>query len=201
MRLREIRESRGYSQKAFADKLGISPSTYNQYEMGKREPDLDTVAQIALLLNVSVDEILGRKIQTVPESQTGGVWIPVLGKVAAGVPITAVEEVIDYEEISAEMAASGEFMALSVKGDSMEPRIKNGDVVIVKLQPDVDSGQVAVVMVNGDEATVKKVVKQENGIVLVANNPAYAPRFYSNRDIEQLPLKIVGRVVELRGKF
>lgn len=134
-------------------------------------------------------------------TSTGGVWIPVLGRVAAGVPITATEEVLDYEEITLEMANRGKYFALRVQGDSMEPKISNGDVVIVRQQPDVDSGQIAVVMVNGEDATVKRVVKQPNGIMLVANNPSYQPMFYSNEDIEKLPVRICGRVVELRAKF
>lgn len=132
---------------------------------------------------------------------TGGVWIPVLGKVAAGTPITAVEEIIDYEEIPTAMAKNGVYFGLQIAGDSMEPRMKKGDVVIVRKQDDVDSGQVAVVMVNGDEATVKRVMKQSDGILLVAFNPAYQPTFYSNKDIAEKPVTICGRVVELRAKF
>jgi len=135
-----------------------------------------------------------------PQS-TGGVWIPVVGKVAAGTPITAVEDIIDYEEIPKEMAHGSKCFGLQINGDSMEPRMKKGDVVIVRKQEDVDSGQIAVVMVNGDEATVKRVMKQADGIMLVAFNPAYEPVFYSNKDIVEKPVTICGRVIELRAKF
>lgn len=84
----------------------------------------------------------------------------------------------------------------------MEPRILDGDVVIVKKQEDVESGDVAIVLVNGNEATVKRVKKQKNGITLIANNiSVYEPHYYSNEEIEDLPVRILGKVVELRGKF
>ena len=83
----------------------------------------------------------------------------------------------------------------------MEPRILEGDVVIVRQQEDVDSGDIAIVLVNGDEATVNRVKKQEEGITLIATNTSvYEPHFYSNQEIRDLPVRILGKVVELRGK-
>lgn len=127
--------------------------------------------------------------------------IPVLGDVAAGLPMMAEENIVDYEEVDPAMAASGELFGLRIKGSSMEPRIKEGDVVIVRKQEDVDTGDVAVVLVNGDSATVKRIKKETSGITLIPNNPAYDPKYYSNEDIQRLPVTIVGKVVELRGKF
>ena len=127
--------------------------------------------------------------------------IPILGKVAAGVPIEAVEEILGHEEISRDMAANGEYFALRIKGESMAPKMSDGDIVIVRRQPDVDNGQTAVVLVNGDEATVKRIKKSDAGIMLMPTNPAYEPMFYSNDEIERLPVTIIGRVVELRAKL
>lgn len=127
--------------------------------------------------------------------------IPVLGVVRAGLPVEAVENIIDYEEISEEMARQGDFFALQIKGDSMEPKISDGDVVIVRKQPDVESGEIAIVLVNGDEATIKKVQKFTGGINLVPSNPAYDVKTFDNQKIESLPVKIIGKVVELRAKF
>ena len=106
---------------------------------------------MADFFNVSVDYLLGRdNTSSLPQS-TGGTWVPVLGRVAAGIPIEAIEDVEDYEEISPDMAKTGEFFALKIQGDSMEPKISNGDVVIVRQQPDCDNGDIAVVLVNGRE--------------------------------------------------
>lgn len=122
-------------------------------------------------------------------------------RVVAGIPIDAVEEILDYEEITPEMAAHGEHFALLIKGDSMEPKMSAGDVVIVRKQSDINSGDIAIVLVNGNEATVKKIKKSPEGITLIPTNQAYDYAFYSNDDIINLPVSIIGKVVELRAKF
>lgn len=84
----------------------------------------------------------------------------------------------------------------------MEPRIEDGEIVIVKQQEDVECGDVAIVLVNGDEATCKQVKKSPEGITLIGFNPVvYPPHFYSNKEIEELPVRVIGRVVESRKKW
>lgn len=201
MNLKQLRERNGETQQQIADLLGISRSSYTKYESGMHEPSLESLDLLARHFNVSVDYLIGRDTcLDIPQS-TGGVWIPVLGRVAAGIPIEAIEDVEDYEEISLDMAKTGEFFALKIQGDSMEPRIKTGDVVIVKQQPDCDNGDVAVVLVNGLDATVKRIKKSPEGIMLIPTNSAYEPMFYSNEDVKKLPVRIMGKVVELRAKF
>ena len=99
------------------------------------------------------------------------------------------------------MAQSGDYFALRIRGDSMEPRMHEGDVVIVRKQDDAETGDVCVVMVNGDDATVKRIKKSPEGLFLIANNPAFEPMFFSNREIDELPVQVIGKVVELRAKF
>ena len=148
---------------------------------------------------VSADTILG---ESAPPQSTGGTWVPVLGDVAAGIPIEAVENIVDYEEIDTAMASTGEYYGLRIKGSSMEPRIREGDVVIVRQQEDADTGDTAVVLVNGDSATVKRIKKEpDGGLWLLPNNPAYDPQHYSPSEVEHKPVRIIGKVVELRGKF
>lgn len=153
------------------------------------------------MFDVSVDYLLGREENELKPSQVNSKWIPVLGKVAAGIPIEAIEDILDYEEISADLAKKGEYFALQIAGDSMEPRINKGDVVIVRNQPDIESGEIAIVKVDGEDATCKRVVKYESGLSLVSLNPAYEPKFYTNEEIAKLPVAIIGKVVELRAKF
>ena len=197
-KVRELRISKGISQKNFAAMLNVPANTYNQWENGKRQPDFEILAQIADYFEVTIDYLLGKT--NVPNNSKG-VVIPVLGTVPAGIPIEAIEDILDYEEITEEMSRSGKYIALKIRGDSMIPDIKNGDVVIVRLQPDVESGETAVVMVNGDEATCKKVIKHPSGITLAANNPAYEPRYFTSEEISSTPVRILGKVVELRRKF
>ena len=199
-RLRNLREAKKMSQNDVAKILGISRTAYVKYETGESRP-VRKLNELSTLFNVSTDYILGNEDKSINTSNRGG-RIPVLGRVVAGIPMDTIEEIIDYEEIPKEMAATGEFFALKVKGHSMEPRILDGDVVIVKKQEDVESGDVAIVLVNGNEATVKRVKKQKNGITLIATNiSVYEPHYYSNEEIEGLPVRMLGKVVELRGKF
>ena len=124
-----------------------------------------------------------------------------LGRVAAGVPIEAVEEIIGEETISRKMANSGEYFGLRISGDSMEPTIHHGSIVIVRQQDDVENGEIAIVVVNGNDATCKRIEKFDNGIMLVPINTEYEEKFYSNEEIESLPVKIVGKVVQARTNF
>lgn len=201
IRLKELREQNNLSQKRLSQKMNVAQSTVAMWENGKNKPEFNTLLRLAEIFGVSVDYLTGNDEYQDTSNPKKGIKIPVLGRVAAGIPIEAIEDVLDFEEITPEMAAKGEHFALQIKGDSMEPKISDGDVVIVRQQPDVDSGQIAIVMVNGDDATCKKYVKHENGISLVSLNPAYSPMFYTFSEIEKMPITILGRVVELRAKF
>lgn len=206
LRLKKALEMRGVSQSELSKRTGINKSSISTYLKGEYKAKQDKVDLIARALDVSPAWLMGFDVQPSGESndheQINGVKIPVIGTVAAGIPITAITDVEDWEEIPEAMAKTGSYFALRIKGQSMEPRICNGDVVIVKQQSDVDTGDVAIVLVNGDEATVKEIKKLDTGIMLIGWNTAvYSPRFYSAKDIKMLPVKIIGKVVELRGKL
>lgn len=195
--LKKLREDVGMSQAELAKKIGVSQSTVGMWESGRNSPEFNNLQKIASIFDVSI----GFLVEGVEEPHKKGNWIPVLGKVQAGIPTTAVEDILDYEEITPEMAAQGEHFALQVRGNSMQPKMDEGDVVIVRQQPDVDSGDTAIVLVNGDDATIKKIKKMDSGIMLIPMNPAYEPLFYSRDEIENLPVMILGKVIELRCKF
>lgn len=206
--IKKYRLKAGMKQIELCNILGISQGALSGWENGRYEPDIKSLDKMAELFNISVDELLGREDSHHNEKPTRkkGIRIPVYGDTAAGVPILAIEDYDsddpdDWEEITEEMARGGEYIALRLKGDSMEPRMKTGDVVIVRLQPDVETGDIAIVRVNGDSATCKKIKKTPEGIMLISNNPNYEPMFYSRREIEELPIAIIGKVVELRAKF
>lgn len=203
-RIAQLREEKGLSQLEFAHKVNINNSVMNRIEKGIRPIRDDELIAISKCLGVSIDYLLGNEPAKAAQPKTTGrgVRIPVLGRVVAGIPIEAVEEILDYEEITPELAATGEFFALQVKGDSMEPTLRDGDVVIVKKQPTVDSGDIAIVLVNGNDATVKEIKESPAGITLIGHNVAvYTPHFYSNKDIQDMPVQIMGKVVEMRRKF
>lgn len=199
-RIVSLREKAGLNQLEFSQKVGLNNSVMNRIEKGTRAIRDDELVAIANCLGVSTDYLLTGVDHHAP-GKINGIRVPVLGRVVAGIPIEAVQEILDYEEITPELASTGDFFALKIRGHSMEPRMMEGDVVIVRQQDDVDSGDIAIVLVNGDEATVKRIKKQEDGITLIATNTSvYEPHFYSNKEIAELPVRILGRVIELRGK-
>ena len=198
-RIKELRLSKAIKQVDFAKMLGVSQATVSGWESEKYQPDRDALIKMASYFDVSVDYLIGNS--PVKKEKKKGVQVPVLGDVRAGYPMEAVENIIDYEEIDEETARRGEFFALRIKGDSMEPKFSEGDVVIVRKQQTADSGDIVVALVNGDSATIKKLKRHQNGITLVPSNSAYEPMYYSNEEIMGLPVTILGKVVELRAKF
>lgn len=183
-----------------AQTVGVSEATVSRWESGDiANMRRDKIAKLAKALQLRPSVVMG--VGDEIEEHSSAVKIPVLGFVRAGYPMDAVENIIDYEEISEEMAHSGEFFALQIKGDSMEPKISEGDVVIVRKQSTADNGDVAVVLVNGNDATVKKFYKTEAGIKLISTNPQYDPFFYTPQEVESKPVEVIGKVVELRAKF
>lgn len=200
-RIKALRLEHGLRQIDLANKIGVLQSTISQWENGKVEPDIEALIKIASIFETSIDNVLGEETPRPPIS-SGGEWVPVLGEVAAGIPIEAVEDIVDYEEIDSALAATGAFFGLRIKGSSMEPRIREGDVVIVRKQDDADTGDTVVVLVNGDSATVKRLKKEADGSMwLLPNNPAYDPQHFTPTEITEKPVHIIGKVVELRGKF
>ena len=197
MNLKNVRLLKKLTQQEVANALNISVQAYSHYETGRREPDFNTLTRLANFFNVTTDYLLGKDIK----DNNKGVKIPVLGVVPAGVPIEAIEEILEYEEITPEMAKSGEYFGLKVKGDSMSPNILEGDILIVRKQEDANSGDICDVMVNGDDATVKKIKKDPKGLTLIPNNPAYDVTYFTNEEIVSIPVRIIGKVVESRRSY
>lgn len=206
--IRLLRKKNNWSQEFLAEKLGYkSYTTIQKWETGVSEPPLKKVNDLAELFQVDINDLANSDLEIadkglLKEKTSKGISIPILNTVVAGMPIDAYEDILGYEEISRELANTGDFFALKIKGDSMLPVLQDDDIIIVRQQSDVESGDIAIVLINGDTATVKKVMKQDSGITLIAFNPAvYEPHFYSNEDIESLPVKIAGKVVEMKRSF
>lgn len=198
-RIKSAREDLKLTKRELAKRIGVHESSINKYEKGLVDIPLSKISELARVLKVTEAYLMGWEEKS--EQPPQGLQIPVLGTVAAGIPISAVEDILDYEEVPQSWESQGEFFALKIKGDSMEPRMESGDVVIVKQQSDANSGDTVIVLVNGDDATCKRLQKTDNGIMLVSTNPKYPPMFYSNEEISTKPVVILGKVVELRSKF
>ena len=205
-RLKQLRNEKKINQRELANFLKVAPSTISMYESGQREPNFEVLESLADFFNVDLNYLLGKSDKTtklmIEDSQPPqGLQIPVLGTVAAGIPISAVEDILDYEEVPQSWENQGEFFGLRIKGDSMKPDINDGDTVIVRQQSTANNGDVVIALVNGDDATCKKFEKLDNGIMLISNNSEYSPMYFSNEEVTTKPVVIIGRVVELRRKF
>lgn len=205
--IKQLRLKNNMTLEQLGDKVGVGKSTVRKWENGMiANMRRDNIAKLAEVFNVSPTYLIGfdNNVSPIPggsKEKKKGVTIKILGRVAAGVPLEAIEDIIDTEEISQEMAATGEFFGLRIAGDSMEPDIHKGDTVIVRQQNDAESGEIVIAMVNGCDATCKRLIKYAEGISLVSLNSKYAPMFYSNKDIEEKPIRIIGKVVESRRKW
>ena len=198
--------------KPFQQKYNIkfSKSHLSQYVNGKSNPDNEKTFLLSKVFGVTEAWLLGydvpryeriEKTKITGPQTPQGLEIPVLGTVAAGIPISAVEEILDYDEVPQSWKSQGEFFGLRIKGDSMKPDINNGDTVIVRKQSTANNGDVVITLVNGDDVTCKKFEKLDNGIMLISNNSEYSPMYFSNEEVVTKPVVIIGRVVELRRKF
>lgn len=183
--------------------LGIkSKSTIYRYMNGEMAPKVTTVKILSDIFNVNPIWLMGydvpMKIDTKGNSSN---IVCVYGTIPAGIPLEMIEDIIDTEDISSDMLKSGkQYFGLKVKGDSMATDYHNNDTIILEKVDDCESGDDCVVMVNGYDGTFKRVFKNKNGIILQPLNNQYQPIVYTNEQIESLPVKIIGRVVELRRK-
>ena len=196
-----LRTKNSMTLEELGNKVGVGKSTVRKWENGMiANMKRDKILKVAEALNTTPAYLMGWD-ETKEEPKKKGVKIPVLGRVAAGVPIEMIEDVLDYEEITEDMAKHGEYFALKIQGDSMTPRIWNNDVVIVRQQDDAENGDIVIAAINGDDAVCKRLQKYNDGIALISLNPVYDPIYLKKDEIDEKPVRILGKVVELRGKF
>lgn len=191
--LRSVLAVRELSNNAFAKLMSVSPTTVSYWLNGKNFPEMNRINQMSEVLNCSISELL--PTDDAPKT----VKIPVLGSVIAGIPISAITDILGYEEIPEHLARTGTFFGLRVKGNSMEPEMREDDILIVKKESTIENGAIGVVLFDGEDATVKKVMKSKEGITLVGYNvTVYPPHFYSNNDIMEKRIQIIGHVIQIR---
>lgn len=210
-RLNEALRLKDWKPADLSRETGISAATISQYRSGYSKPKDVRLGKIAEALNVNPAWLMGLDVDMKgnvvpiedPVKMFAGARIPILGRIPCGIPMTVAEfmDADDWVEIEESLAKTGEYYAIWAKGDSMAPRINDGDILIVHQQADVESGQVAIVRVNGYEETCKRIRKHRDGIELIPINPSYETIFYDRKDIENLPVNIVGRVTEVRSKL
>ena len=216
IRIKQLRGELGYTQQELADKLKKAKSTIAMYENETRKPSLKVLKQLSNIFGCSVDYILGISEKREKDNESELVinkdhiyeallkianrdnkrLLPVLGTVKAGYNYLAQENIIDYIDPFMNIADPENYFGLIVKGDSMAPLFDEGDYLIVhKLDGEFSTNDIGIVLINGDEATVKKVVKTDTGIELHAFNPYYPAKKFTYEEMEKLPVKVIGVVV------
>lgn len=192
---------KGSSQAELAKYLGVSATSVTNWCRGLKTPRMDKVDKMCSYFNINRSDLMSDKTEHTKSNRISANRIKVYRSVPAGIPLEAIEDVVDWEDIPLDWSVGGnEFIGLRVKGDSMAPKYVDGDTVIVKIQPDCESGQDVVVYVNGYEATLKKLIKKTDCLILQPLNPSYEPKVYDYND-EDNPINILGIVVELRRKI
>ena len=184
-----------------ANASGVSKASISQYLSGSHAPSNISSGKMAKVLGVNPLWLMGFDTPMIEVRRPKTVKIPILGTVAAGIPISAIEDIQGYEEIPERMANTGEYFALTIKGDSMYPELKNGDIVIAKYQSVADNGDIVIASVNGDEATCKLLKRYDTELCLVPINPQYETMRFTPQEVNDLPVSIIGKVVGLRRYF
>lgn len=206
-RLKYAMDIRNMKQVDLVEKSGLDKTLINKYLAGisnARQKKLTTLADV---LNVNEVWLMGydvpieRELKPTNKDSSAAI-VHVFGTIPAGVPMECIEDIIDTEEIPLDMLKGGkEYFGLKIKGTSMSPTYLDGDTIILEKVDDCESGQDCVVMVNGNDGTFKRVVKNENGIILQPLNPEYQPMVYTNQQIQDLPVRIIGIAREIRRKL
>lgn len=200
----------GITQKEVADFVGVSEATVSRWESGHIDNmRRDRIAALSKILRMSplaimgIDDDLSSRLPNMVSVEARTFRVPIVGRVAAGRPIVADEEIVGYEYIDNKYSKDGhEYFGLRIVGKSMEPTIMDGDIVIVRRQNYVENGEIAIVLIDGEEATAKEVKESADGITLIGHNTAvYTPHFYSAQEVKNLPVQIIGRVVQSIRKF
>ena len=199
--IKRIRERYNLTQDELGEIAGVSGGAVSTWERGTAEPRMGAVQRISDHLGISKSDIVDDVDSNVePIKLSSSITIPVYDRVPAGVPIEAIESIDEYIDVPAEYAKGGKkLFGLKVKGDSMYPKYLDGDIIVVREESDCESGQDCVVYVNGYDATLKKVIKKADHIILQPLNPEYEPIMYEYND-EEHPVNIAGVVVEIRRK-
>lgn len=196
-RLKYYLELRNRNQSELAKYIGVSNGTITNYINGTNMPRMDRIDKICKFLMITRSDLLEEYSD---ENKPRGVRIPVFRSIAASVKCNNIEDILDYEEIFEETAKQGEYFGLKIKGDSMYPRILDGDVVIVKKQNYANNSDVVIALVNGNEYVCKQIYKYDDCIELKSFNPMYKGIIFNKVEVDNLSVQIIGKVIELRGK-
>lgn len=189
--LKKLRESKKKTLTQMSQEIGIGRGTINNYEVGRTEPSIANLEKLSNYFGVSIDKLLGIKDEET-EIQPIDSWknIPIIGNIACGSPILANENIDGFQAIPSNLVSQDNVFGLKCKGDSMEPTIKNGALVIIHQQPTIEDNEIAAVLIN-DSATLKRVKHVDNTILLLPDNQKYSPIVLNENDDNRILGKMI----------
>lgn len=203
--IKYLRKKRNLDQQELANILKVPRSTLACWENNVRTPKLEQIVKIANFFNVNLDIIYNNFDNgEIIEHPSDIIQIPVYGTIKAGIPIESQSDIAEYIDIPKSWTKGDKkFFGLKISGDSMFPKYNENDIVIFEQIDDIDlyNGKDCAIMIDGTESTFKKVLINEQGIVLQPYNTAYDIMMYSKDQVEKLPIRIVGIAVEKRTKL
>lgn len=206
-KLRELRNLEGWTQEEVAKKIGVSKQTYSHYENEKRTPSLETIRKLAVVYGVNIDYVFGEEEKNSDEinekpiiySAEPVVKLPIVGKISCGNGTVALEEIEGYEDTPRDWLNGGEYFYLRAKGDSMiNARIMDGDLLLIRRQEEVENGEIAAVVIDGD-AVLKRVYKNNDTLILQSENPKYQPILCNKNNTDTI--RIVGKLKKVVLNF
>lgn len=200
-RLQKAIDIRGIKPVELHEKTGISESLISKYLSGNAVARQKKISLLSDALHINPVWLMGYEIpmEAIPVNNIEKIKIPLLGTVKAGYDYLVEENIIGYESID-NVSDKENYYALTVTGDSMDPLLSDGDIAIVHKQDDFNNGNTCIILINGNEATVKKVIRVDDGIDLIAMNPYYPKKHFTEKEINDIPVKIIGKVVEAKKR-
>ena len=199
--LQRLLAEKDMTQYRLAEYLGLSKGAISKWCSGNGMPRMSKIEEIANVLNVDKSELLDDVTDTFIKKNAiplGKNRLPVIATVAAGYPTYTEENIVEY--IDYDKSTDGKF-AVYIHGNSMQPRILDGDLIIVDKNAIYSDGDIVIATVNGEDGTCKRFRAYKDGVSLVPINPEYEPLFFSKEEVDTLPVRIVGRVIEIRSKL
>ncbi|MCG6183285.1 transcriptional repressor LexA [Anoxybacillus sp. LAT_38] len=199
-KIKEFRLKRGMSQEELADLLGTTKQTVSRYETGERKANQDILFKLSEIFNVSIDDFFPSKKETVLKTvNLTFTKLPIVGTISCGNGVVAYEDIEGYEEVPTSWLNGGEYFFVRAKGDSMiNARIMDGDLLLIRRQEDVESGEIAAVLID-DEIVLKRVYKTNGTIILQSENPKYQPIVVQKSDMKNV--RIIGKLKKVVLNF
>lgn len=199
-RLRYFLNINNMTQAELAKKLGVGNTSVSDWVNGRKSPRTSKIDAMCRLFGCSRSDLVEEPTDTTSDMRPR--TVKVYGRIAGGVPIEMIEDVIDEVDLTTVPVKPGQkYFGLKISGHSMEPDIKDGDYIICIQADDAESGSIVAATVNGNDATCKRIMKYQDGIRLLPINPSYDVQYYTNKEVEELPVRVIGVVVESRHRY